>query len=924
MTIKVRACLWLGAAVPALVLGCAAHAAGGTLQSDRSVRGPASGAALRFALQDAPASGATAPQGASVAESDVAGTEGDIVVTARRRAEQVSKVPISISAFSSETLFAKGVNNTESLTRLTPGLAISSAGAKGVPFVVIRGQSRAVTGNGAPGVLTYVNDVPLPNAGSLIQTYDMENIQVLKGPQGTLFGRNAIGGAILTVTKAPTYNFEGYVSGTVAQYDSYEGEAAINLPIIEDRIALRVAAQAGHSSYGGKTYLLTPYTVDTSNPAAPRFIPGQFRPSKHNLDEYATQSYRVSLLVEPTDWIKSITVGDYSKIRGLPAPYAAFNTPFALYDKSPTTIFGALTQGSTNPAVVGFANLYANLIVPSLAQCGFNGPGPAASGPINCNVFSAREAAALGIKDRVNYTQADPWLTRTIIKGITNTTTVGLGEDHQLKNIFAYRETDNFQNASIVGLAPPILPTFLSRRLKQTTDELQLSGSFFGDKLKYTLGGFYLSEKPNGPGGSESNEVNAFFGLSHSFFATYANNKSKALYGQVDYSLDDFVEGLTVTAGLRQTWDSQAICTALQTPGGPFTSPLAPMLAVLTPADIAGVVGTESQCRSGVGLPGSGVSSVLPAAKFKKLTYTLGANWQIDPDAMVYVTHRRGYRGGGYNSPQIDQYLSSVQTFQPETLTDFEVGAKLRFRSGDMSGTLNVAAFTGKDKGAQVPVSTSNLGNVCVPQALGTPGHTTANCAVGTTPGSFVNIATLTTLVNAGELTIRGVEADATFSPIREVTFNGNLSYVDIKVDRLDFAKNVNFANFAAATGGRLVLPTTVEPQGQPTWMANAGVTVQYPGKILGGDLSASLDYHYSGSYLVVQVRVPGSRQFDLRLNLDDIGGTGLRASAWVKNLTDRQNYSGAASTSLTLGTISYQLAEPRTFGLTLRYEFGR
>lgn len=166
---------------------------------------------------------------------------GDIVVTARRRAEDASKVPIAITAFSGEQLVAKGITSAFELTKITPGLNITGGGGKSNPFVVIRGQSKAVTGNGSPGVITYLNDVPLPSSGAMIQTFDMENFQVLKGPQGTLFGRNSIGGALLAVTKAPDYTFSGYVRGEIAEHDFKQIEGAINIPIVNDgsRYALR-------------------------------------------------------------------------------------------------------------------------------------------------------------------------------------------------------------------------------------------------------------------------------------------------------------------------------------------------------------------------------------------------------------------------------------------------------------------------------------------------------------------------------------------------------------------------------------------------------------------------------------------------------------------------------------------------------------
>ncbi|EQA99995.1 TonB-dependent receptor [Sphingobium baderi] len=874
-------------------------------------------------LSSAAACMVMAPTGAFAQETDTtpqaaAGNDSDaIIVTARRRAEDVSKVPIAITAFSGDQLQAKGVTNTLELTRLTPGLNIAGGGTVANPFVVLRGQSKAVTGTGAPGVLTYFNDVPLPNYGSLIQTFDMANIQVLKGPQGTLFGRNSIGGAILTYSQAPTHEFSGYGSVDLASYDRTQFEGAINLPIVQDKIALRLAGQIGHDGGNVKTFLFSPYTIDMSklnfaDPAnSPGFAtPGQLVPSNRNVDEYRTASFRASLLIEPTDWLKNVTVFDHSLIRGIPstvtASFGSFNNGLpAIYQFSPAAIQGSIGGPDTPLDQQFFGNVYANAIIPALAQCATN--------QIQCNYQVAANAfTAAGNKSRIQYATEDPWEARTIVKGITNTTSVTLG-DHTLKNIFGYRSVDSFSNTSLSGLPLPVITTASQVRLKQITEELQLAGSFFDDRLKYTVGGFYYTEKPDGLGGYQALEVNALFGLSHSLSTTYLYNKSKAVYGQIDYALDALVEGLSFTAGARQTWDSQSVCTTGQT-----VNPFGPSMLITSAGGQAGIIPSEDACNSG-DVAADITAESLPKAKFKKLTYTFGLNWQVTPQFMVYATTRRGYRAGGYNTPIFDPYLASAQTYQPETLTDYEIGTKFRWNAGGMRGSVDLAVFTGKDKNNQLPINTSNLnGGTCIPEAL--TGGRVSDCSVGGVPGALVRHGTQTTTDNAGEITLRGFELATSITPIEGLTLSGNVGYVDTKVDKI----NLNPALLNLLTSAGRYAPTTIIIQGQPKWTVNGNMTVDVPGQVLGGNLSASLDFHYNTDYQQVEVRVPSQHQFDLRVRLADIGETGVTATAYVKNLTNEYTRIGGGSTSPSgVGVSSFILGQSRTVGLQLLYKFG-
>jgi len=858
---------------------------------------------------------AFAQQGASGAAADGADQPEAIVVTARRRAEDVSKVPISISAFSSATLEKRGVTNVADLVKITPGLNISAGAIKSNPFVTIRGQSRGVTGNINPGVITYLNEVPLPTQGALIPTYDMDNMQVLKGPQGTLFGRNSIGGAVLIYTKAPTDDFGGYVKGEMASFDFKQIEGAINVPVVGDKLVIRLAGQV--SSGGGYTKAIgvTPYTVDPVTLVA---TPGHIRPLKHNYDEYDTGSFRVSVRAEPTDWLKNVTVADYTKIRGANNtlfhsfyPQGFGGNPPALYMLPPATITAFMSSIFGPDAGPAFA---ANMI--AVTQCGTS---------LTCDYRLAQQAGQAS--DRVQFTNVDPFDSVAIVKGISNTTTIRLGDKHTLKNIFGYRSFFSYNPVDNEGSAIDVADIDAQISMEEYTDELQLSGSFLNDRLKYTLGGFYYKEQPRGLGGNFGTEYNVFQGLSHAQVTDYITNKSKAIYGQFDYSLDDLINGLTVTAGLRQTWDTVGGCTASAT-YSPFGQ------VYYTGRNLNWI--SQADCQKGSGLttanvPGAIIVSAqtLPEVEFKKMTYTFGANWQITPDAMVYVTHRRGYRAGSYNTPLFDPYLAGSQTFAPETLTDWEVGTKLRWQAGSARGSLEVALFSGKDAGNQFGVSTSGLvGGVCVPQAIGSAGRA-ADCTTQPTqtaytpgtPGVLIRHPANTTVGNVGDLTIRGFEIGATVSPTRWLTVEAGMAYVDYSVDAITI--DPNLLNLLRA--GNIQRASTIILPQQPKFTANGSATLTYPGKVLGGDLSLNVGLKYSDKFFLGASTVRGYTVGDARLELSAVGGTGLDIAVYVKNFTNTNyDFGTSGSSPDSIGVESFIHAPPRTVGVSLRYNFGK
>ncbi|MEL7130238.1 MAG: TonB-dependent receptor plug domain-containing protein, partial [Pseudomonadota bacterium] len=437
----------------------------------------------------------------AVAEDEVA-TLGVVTVNARRREENLQTVPISVSTFSQEVLDQRSVITTQDLTFVTPGLNVAPALSRDVPAFVIRGQQRQADGTGSPAVLTYFADVPLSIQGSILPTFDVSSIQVLKGPQGTLFGRNTTGGAVLLYPEAPGYEFGGHVKASFGEFDERIIEGAINIPILEDKLAVRLAAQTADRDG---------FTINLG--------------VGDDLDDRNAVSYRASVLFEPTSYITNTFIGDFHS-----ADEAGTSTVLTSVFPNEVNTVGGVGRGPLAFLLDSdIPGLDVDLLLADQLENGIRTTNP-------------------GFEPR---SEREIW-------GVTNTTEIDLGEV-TLKNIIAYRSTIVDASRDFDGSPAPIngqAPLFSS---DQFTNEIQLFGSAFDDKLDYLIGGFFLNETPDG---DNTSFAEIFF--TPSFNELYFDNESRAVFIDGSYHLDDFVPGLTVNGGFRFTWDDIVRCDGTQ------------------------------------------------------------------------------------------------------------------------------------------------------------------------------------------------------------------------------------------------------------------------------------------------------------------------------------------------------------------------
>jgi iron complex outermembrane receptor protein len=230
------------------------------------------------------------------------GDIGQVVVTARRRTEDLQEVPVAVTALSQAMLVQASVASAYDLNRAVPGLSVyTTSGDSTSPAFSIRGRGLTV-GASASSVETYFAEVPLGSpyvmGGLPAQFFDMQSVEVLKGPQGTLFGRSTTGGAVLLVPQAPTDQLEGYARVQGGNYGDFQFEGAINLPLAGDKAVLRIAGFEWHrEGYDRTAGGLTSYF-------------GKVLPSQ-TYDNQDVQEVRATLLLRPLEGLQNSTIVTY-------------------------------------------------------------------------------------------------------------------------------------------------------------------------------------------------------------------------------------------------------------------------------------------------------------------------------------------------------------------------------------------------------------------------------------------------------------------------------------------------------------------------------------------------------------------------------------------------------------------------------------
>jgi iron complex outermembrane recepter protein len=829
--------------------------------------------------------------------SDDAGTgANDIIVTAQRIEQRLQDVPISITVVNQAKLDNNNITNLKDVAQLTPGFAVNNRyGADNTTFT-IRGFYQEQRSFATVGV--FFNDVVAPRGSGATfggdgagpgAMFDLQNVQVLKGPQGTLFGRNVTGGAVLLVPNKPSDKLEGYIEGGAGNYDMWRLQGVVNIPISD---SFKIRAGVDHMDRLG-------YLKNAGNLGDGKF-------DGRGLGDTNYWAGRLSATLDVSPDIENYTVATYthSKSNGvIPKVTAAF-------------------PGTSNLAYFGNE---------SAAQI-------AREEPLGFWSVSNRLPDSQSI--------AETWQ-------VINTLTWTASDSLTVKNILSYGEMRGKTNLDLFGgysLLPGV--TFGSETPGQVrgfaftannalagrtnsqrsmVGELQFQGRPGDGTFTWQAGGYVEINDPIGFSGVQTASFTAcddiatydclpgaarggspLSGGTGSFQLNKTKFRDYALYAQGSYKL---TEQLTFTAGIRYTWDK-------------MRSELINSTSVFAanPSDV-GFGCTNPQAPGFTTFPAQNNPASFPFTLEQSLTacrenlqqdtsaptWLVQADYKPIDDVMLYGKWSRGYRQGGLAifGP------GGLQAYDKETVDTFEVGAKTSWR-GALPGSFNIAGYYNDFRDQQL-----QLGVSCVPPT-------------NPPPADFVPCPGNATILNAGKSTIWGFEADATISPFQGLTLNVAYAYINAKLKELiipAFPSDLPYNNVSRpnVTGSCTGEQCDVIPNSGPPHQVVASANYTLPFDESAGRFTVGGTFIYQSRRRIVADGVPGSglgvapssSVLNLNATWANVGQMPLDLSFFMTNVTNEKVILQINDNFLR-GFVSSTIGEPRMWGFRARVKFGQ
>jgi iron complex outermembrane receptor protein len=564
----------------------------------------------------------------------------EIVVTARRVEERAQDVPISMSVFTQQQLTDRNIVSAGDLAAYTPSLSVDNMFGSDVTSFSVRGFVQAL--NTTPSVAVYFADAVVPRGGAVGEPagsgvppgtfFDLQNVEVLKGPQGTLFGRNTDGGAVLLVPKKPTPQFEGYLEDSYGDYDLGSVQAVLNVPVNEN---IRVRLGVNRETRNG--YLQNITGIGPSN-----------------FDDIDYTAARLSAVVDVTPDIENYLIGSYN----LSVNNGTIPQPFAC---------------NPNQQVAEIILLIGPTDCPSqVAKLQRAGPYAVANDQPNAASYLRQQQ----IIDTTTWHASDYFT----VKNIANYGQLLTSLDSSIFGInYTYKGLPFYATMS-----DPSALGGLSTDQYTWSDELQLQGNALNNRLTWQGGG-YLER--SGPLGDVTGTRGANF-LSCSNYQTFqcsgfgiVNNdiatihfSDTAVFAQATYAIFD---KLKITAGGRYTSDTTTSKFGQTNYGAPGEWPA----TFGSPTGVACASNLQNESVATGCLQNYRQNSHAP-------TYMADLDYTPIEDLMIYGKYSRGYRQGGVATFVADGF----HLYAPEYVNAFEIGEKTTF-SGAVPGIFNVAAF---------------------------------------------------------------------------------------------------------------------------------------------------------------------------------------------------------------------------------------
>ncbi|WP_419816045.1 TonB-dependent receptor [Glacieibacterium sp.] len=688
---------------------------------------------------------------ADPAATEEAGGLGDIVVTAQRRAQSLQTVPLSVTAVTGETLTSRGVTDVSQLAKFVPGFNFGRSGSDARPAMRgIRTANNEVTGD--PVIGYFVDGIYQSRTSQATLGFvDVAQVEVQRGPQGTLFGRNTIGGNITVTTNEPGDSFDYGGTLTGANYSRVRLEGFVNTPLTPT-LSFRLAG--AFENQGG-------YVKDD-------FI-------KHaDLFDERQRFIRGSLRFEPSAEFKAV-------LRVARAFNGGHGGSAFGYKQIGTYVDPATCQTLFNTSVALINSRAGNR--DGIADCTTTVAGPAGAAgtgvDIGIPIYKAGDKYAVDndYKTRRSQKQTQASLDMQYDFGPVTLKSLTGFVDYN-----AVRTSDSDFSSSTIAIDSQLTTA------RTYSQELQLLSSSKSSKLQYVAGVFYYHDDLGSlfinqqlPRTIRSSALATPITAAANN-GTYNYNKtkleSKAVYAQATYHLTD---QLSFTGGVRYTNDHKQFFNAsgngflpLPVAGQPSPLTLINFGLPTPPNSFYGARPTNcgtAGVTAGFNIDSAGrfVGANYCPATFKQTTYRAGVDYQLTDTSLLYGTVSSGFRSGGFNSGQVA--AQAAPTFQPETVTAFEIGSKNRFF--DRTVQVNVAAFLNNYKDLQEQ----------------------RQVIIGGT--------TLQTTFNAATARSYGVEFETLWQPTPEVHLGANLSLLS--------AKYRDFNNVPLPYGTSILVPDATQ-----------------------------------------------------------------------------------------------------------------